>query len=85
MSVSPVGLPVWRACCHLDSDTALTGKSQAGGHCIVSSGRWLIISGMGNGVGMEFSDGRRDQNENVGLYHANTDLIFYLNVPGCLG
>lgn len=84
--MSPLGLPVWRVCCHLGSGRELTGKSQAGGHRIVSSGRWLLISGMENGVGMEFSDGRRDQNENVSLYHANTDLIFYLNaVPGCLG
>lgn len=77
MSVSPLGLPAWRACCHLGSDREVTGKSQAGGHPIVSSGRWVIISGVRKRTRMECSDGRRVQDENVSLYRAQTHL-FYL-------
>lgn len=78
LSGSPLGLPARRVCCHLGSDRESTGKSQAGGRHPASSGRWLIIAGMGNGIRMEFSDGRGVQNENVSLSHARTDLIFNL-------
>lgn len=41
LSVSPLGLPAWRTCCHVGSDRELTGKSQAGGRHVVSRGKMV--------------------------------------------